>query len=603
VVRLADRVVARTQPVGPEESLIGYLLRVAATNGYADPAWLLREACEATGAQQPSRLAALAQLTGAEPVALAAIASPACTLPDAVVDAVHPKLCIACLRASPWLRRVWDIRVVLACPEHRTMLLDACPGCGARLTWRRPGLARCACRHDLLAASEVAAPSALVALAAAIADLCDGPRPADQGIAPVADAATAARLVWFVASDVAAIRAAWRSFHMAKPRCVDVAPAVAAAAPVLLDWPGGLHIWLHSRAQPASTGAGVKATFGRVLHRLLASLRGPEFVFIHAEIRRWLAEDWRGGRVKPWSPLYTRPRAGGLLTGAEAAERLGIAPSRVPRLVAAGLLDARASLAGSRVFHLVPDAAVADLLARSAGALTMDAAAGRLGVSPGQVERLTRTGLVRSLRNPPLRPQGVYVEPDTIAELEASLEEACAPRLQCGVGGGTLAALSDRGRASLVATVRGILEGSLAVVRGDTDPGTPVLRRYLAPAGSIAAPSESGSAGQACVPVRTAAASLSVSVRMVPRLVEAGCLEATTSRGARGRLGRRTVTAASVAAFPGRFTTATGLAATWRTSTREVSRRLAASGVEPVLPRDLARGISAVWRRSDCEDA
>ncbi|WP_370655792.1 TniQ family protein [Paracraurococcus lichenis] len=599
---LVSHLLVRTQPVGADdEGLPEYLLRVATANGYSDPTWLLGEGRKAACAG-PSGLEALARLTGAEPSALAAAAVPPRPLPDDIVNAVHPKLCIACLRASPWLRRLWSIRVVLACPEHCSMLLDACPRCGTRLTWRRRGLGQCTCRHDLLTATQVAALPVLVDLAAVIAGLCAGRCPNDSRLAPVPDATAAAQLVWFVASDIAERHTGWRSFHMAKPGSAEIVSAVSAAAPVLLDWPDGLQAWLRSRAELVANGVGVRATFGPVLHRLMASLRGPEFAFLHAEVRRWLADDWRGGHVKPWSPLYAPPRPGKLLTGVEAAERLGVTPSRVPRLVAAKLLDARTSRAGSRVFHLVPEPAVTALLARSAAALTLEAAAGRLGVTAGQVERLARAGLIRVLRSPPGRPRGVYVEPGALNELEARLDAACGRPRQSGAADCTLADLSERGRAALVPTLHCILVGTLSVARCDVGPGAPGLRRYLAPSACLAAPTGMGVADP-CVPVRAAASSLGVSVRMVPRLVKAGCLQAPAARGIGGRLGRRAVTAASVVAFPGLFTTAAGLATVWRTSTREVTRRLSAAGIAPVLPRDPARGLSAVWRRSDCEGA
>jgi hypothetical protein len=217
--------------------------------------------------------------------------------------------------------------VVVACHRHGVMLIDTCPTCGARLTWRRPGVACCSCHTNLLSADAVAAPSALLALAKTVDDLVAGHSPG-VAVAPISDAGAALRLVWFIASDLASGRTGWRSFHMTKPRIADIAHPVAAAAPVLLDWPGGLRAWLASRVDPAPKGGGVRAVFGPVLHRMLTSLYGPSFAPLHAEVRTWLAS-WDGGRVKPWSPLYAPRMDADTLTGAEAARRLGVTGTRI----------------------------------------------------------------------------------------------------------------------------------------------------------------------------------------------------------------------------------------------------------------------------------
>lgn len=411
--------------------------------------------------------------------------------------------------------------------------------------------------------------------------------------APISDAGAALRLVWFVASDLASGRAGWRSFHMAKPKAADIAHPVAAAASVLLDWPSGLHAWLASRVDPAPQGAGVRAAFGPVLHRMLTSLRGPSFAPLHAEVHTWLAS-WDGGRVKPWSLLYA-PRSGAhSLTGAEAARRLGVKGVRISRLVASGLMEARETRAGSRVFHLVHASAIDALLARCAAAQTVDEAAASLGVTPGQVERLLHAGLLAPLRNPPGRSPGIYIEPSAILALQATLDAACTKRAARGHGR-TLAMLSDRGHASLVPTLRAVLSGQLPLARTDAEDGAPLLVPYV-----VLATRAHGVDGQSCLTVRGAAAVLHLNVRMIPPLVEAGCLD-TVGSSTRSALGRRTITTASVEEFRRRYVTAHGLAAERGTSTREVAHRLAVAGVAPVVARDKIRGLSAVWRRVDCE--
>lgn len=612
----AGRLRARGQPVDGGETLKGYLLRLTEANGYADPSWVEGPSLLPRGyATRPSDLAGLSRLTGVDADRLSRLAcwpvpgraarvafGPGGPVSPSVLDLVHPKVCVACLREAAWARREWDVAVLLACPRHGVPLLDACTACGSRLAWRRSALARCACGSDL-SEPQAEAPARLVALSRMLADLAAGRRPCLPYAAPVRDLDAAARLAWFVASDLSADPGGWRSLHMSKPR-VTAAAAAVEAAPVLLDWPGGLHAWLAGRHRPAATGAGVRAAFGAVLHRLMASLRGPGFAFLHEEIRNWLADEWRGGHVKPWSPLFA-PRGGArVLSGRQAAERLAVRPDRVAGLIAAGTLGGESRRAGSRRVHLVPVEAVEELERRSAATLPVERVAHRLGVSRGQAARLARSGLLDAAPGLHGRARGRSFEEGALAALGDRLARQASPPPANAGDGRTLAELSRSRRTDFVELLRGVLDGRLAVWRSAAPAAAPVFERYCASparaveqrraAGSPAAPDE-------CLSVREAAAALGMSVRMVPILVGAGCLEAApAARGGAPRIGKRSITAASVSAFHGRFAMSRELAEAGGTSTRAVVQRLAAAGVVPVVRQLPARGVSAVWRRADC---
>jgi hypothetical protein len=97
------RLVVRAAPMSEEESLKGYRLRLAAMNGYSDPAWLLRLGSEASRGRHPGSLAVVAELTGAAFATLAAMANSMADLPADTLDLVHPKVCVSCLRDRPCL--------------------------------------------------------------------------------------------------------------------------------------------------------------------------------------------------------------------------------------------------------------------------------------------------------------------------------------------------------------------------------------------------------------------------------------------------------------------------------------------------------------------
>lgn len=59
-------------------------------------------------------------------------------------------LCPHCLHESPHLQQSWEHAYMVACPKHKTLLVDKCDGCGQRLSDQRERIEVCACGHSLI---------------------------------------------------------------------------------------------------------------------------------------------------------------------------------------------------------------------------------------------------------------------------------------------------------------------------------------------------------------------------------------------------------------------------------------------------------------------
>lgn len=59
-----------------------------------------------------------------------------------------PRLCPHCLAEAAFIRALWDLTPLTYCAQHRCVLIDYCPVCRARLSWRRPGPVECVCGAD-----------------------------------------------------------------------------------------------------------------------------------------------------------------------------------------------------------------------------------------------------------------------------------------------------------------------------------------------------------------------------------------------------------------------------------------------------------------------
>jgi hypothetical protein len=95
--------------------------------------------------------------------------------------------------------------------------------------------------------------------------------------------------------------------------------------------------------------------------------------------------------------------------------------------------------------------------------------------------------------------------------------------------------------------------------------------------------------------VHRAARQLSLSTRMIPLLVRAGCLE--SSKEGRFRHPRRySIHASSIREFKCSYVSSGVLAKRLKTSTRALDKILTQSGLVPVIKGDGARGISTIWR-------
>lgn len=67
------------------------------------------------------------------------------------IDTAKPRVCPACLQQSKYIRMIWDLAVVTCCPEHNCLLIDTCPSCGKKLSWRRNKVSICptrGCNYD-----------------------------------------------------------------------------------------------------------------------------------------------------------------------------------------------------------------------------------------------------------------------------------------------------------------------------------------------------------------------------------------------------------------------------------------------------------------------
>jgi len=572
-----------------DETLPGYVLRLAEMNGFDDARWIVGAAgLPSTYAWEACDLRPLAALGGATIDRLEAIAFweadmtgsrrfGRVRIPRPLLHHACSRSCPACLAGRRAVYRLWDLLPFAACPDHRTMLVDQCPGCGRPLEAMRPALDRCRCGRRLTASDAEAAPGGLILLSSTLRQY-DAGEPAPPGAAPFGNLAAAARLAWFVAS--ADGDAAWRSTHMSKPDLCVLRPMLKRAVPVILDWPDGLHAWLDSKRSEVPGRAGLAAEFGPWLGRLRGALDGPGSEEILAEAKAWLAGSWGRGISKKSSHLYARPPTNGTLTLREAGARLGISSASAGKLLRAGSLEGEMQAMGRRTLHRVRAESVERYAAAAVSSMDAAGAAARLGITPPQVDRLRGAGIlwvdpmfVDGRRSP------VFMA-DTVDALLARVEAASSmPSDEVGLV--ALDTITARRQVSLSTVIARVLRGGVRCFRTTPARCRPGLGCFAVALADAIAPEAVG----ARLSVREAARAIGLSPRMVPVLAAAGCIEAEGGP----RLNRRGVT----------YATARDLGAATGSAARRMAADLASRGIKPVVASDTRAGVSAVWRRVD----
>lgn len=403
-----------------DESLVGFLTRLAERNRLDNPLWLARVvgipfATVDVAATTPFDLGLLSSVSGIDVLTLARMAywpsgtSRRVTFLDhrigrEMVTLRHRRACPRCLFLSDHHRAPWDLSVVTVCPHHAIRLIDCCPACGSGLGWTHGSVASCRCGADLRSApTEPVSREELGGVVYLYRTL--GLPVTAPGHEPVGDP-----LVGLGADEAASLllHLGWyASGGRLRPR-----PIKLSSSPELhrwldlgyracLDWPRNFHAFLDR----LRTGAGARPgrygltkQFGPVVDWALdpnqlgdlgTMLRGAVNAYLgqHASIRS------RSGKVP-------RQTDSGALTLSQAADQLGRSITRVRTVLEGhGLIAAHDGL-GRGAPVLIEAAAISMLLRNLDDLVDRDGARTLLGCSGGIATEILDGTLIGRARGP-----------------------------------------------------------------------------------------------------------------------------------------------------------------------------------------------------------
>lgn len=487
----------------PDESPVGYALRLAERNGYETPTVILRLAgldisslqhCQFVFGDQWD-VSPLSRLTGATVASFlrlryaAAGSDTPChrflvfgsPVRRYFINAKMPKVCPDCLREGGYCRKIWELIPVTACPSHRRTLLDECPGCRGRITWVRRSVSVCPCGYDWREATPSPVEDSGLHAVLRIHRLCGLSSGEDFSGAGTketpADGLDLEHYLYalsFIAGQhEGALDATGRLFAKSRRRDrrnAELHGAFAGAAAVLEDWPVNFESfldWRRTRLNDSGSLTGLHKDFGSLYPGLYFNLSQPPFDFMRRAFEDYVLSRWSGG----YAGVIGR-RKGAVLSGkryvskVEARNRLRVDAAYIDGLIAAGKLEAVVRMRGKKRMYLIERASLERLELELRESLVAEEVAAVLNVDVRTIPDLVRYGCLTPHRGPSIDGLPFWkfhrsAAEELIGRLEKSVPQKPGRGTAGCVGFSTaLGALSRRGY-RLWSFLRTILDGQI----------------------------------------------------------------------------------------------------------------------------------------------
>lgn len=384
----------RTPSPYSNESLFGFVLRVAEANGYDTPrhVWSVAEIPRGLEQAPGFPVERLAAILGQSPESLRPIAYRKRSdrrrsfkildqllgddLRDAPLRLKRSTICPRCASDGSYIEAFWDLTVAVACPTHKCVGLAACPVCAKPLSLIRPGLLECTCGASLAEADLAPADPALAELMAIVHarlhERSNGNFVSNAGLpAPQLMSMTFSSLIRMIAG------LGRQALLHDQNSYLNGSLAPGKTATILSDWPNNYHRFLSELGgvlmQERPDAMGLRKQFGRFYTAMFKNrVFSAEAGFLRDEFIRFGHEHWGrayidakffGGGAVPddsrfmtmtqvarrfriWKPTMQRMIADGTLvtkrigTGASARTLIDLMKSKLPR-ASTGLMSAR----------------------------------------------------------------------------------------------------------------------------------------------------------------------------------------------------------------------------------------------------------------------
>lgn len=437
------KLLARPKPKS-DESVFGYLQRIANANGYPDYKWIL----ESLGLPknlpfQECDVGPLAEKLGISETEIVKLcywvkdSHPSkvqfrnATIQRRFINTKRPRVCVACLKGDAYARAIWDIGLSTACPTHRMLLIDGCPKCRSPYSWNKGELCKCHnCGYDVRLSNSKPATKEQILVQEIINKklLQDIPNSESETLSlPILTPLPANELMSTILMIGAfQTRLFGRHWHLlcARLSVSKMTELTRRAAEVFNDWPESFHALLKNQSYAINTDqttTGSVEEFGSFYASIRSLKNRREMPFLHEEFKIYLKQIWGRGYITPKNTIFEigDGKSDRYATRAEAARELHIRPETIDQLLLSGVLVGKKMSAKKRTFLLVDRISLAKYKVRYKRLITHRDVCAILGISKKPVNDLIKSKLIRpvlSVTNT-LKTKKIYQRTEVVALL------------------------------------------------------------------------------------------------------------------------------------------------------------------------------------------
>lgn len=431
----------RISPID-DESLAGYMVRLAERNAFERVGWLLDLAGIPAGRSmffEPDlkRLSSLARVsvTVLECMRIGQSTDGSCLFRGRPIRRVHVRtrnrrLCPECLVASPHIRRCWDLSVVQVCPRHLLRLIERCEACSKAISWLNPGICHCRCGFDLRCGRTEPVRADHVGATGLLVDMLDM-EPRLDVAAPLAELTFSGTVdLLTVLGGGEAQLAGDKRVTASRRMNPDFYRVIQDGLDCTEEWPARFHdllASLRSDAPDRRGSYGLVKSFGR-LHTAITLIEDADAKRVIGDaFRDFVRRNGDIGLTRRRSLLLSledRQQASHL-TIKEASLQLRLSVVKVRRLIAAGLLQQVSERRGKGRPQLVLGEAVRRLAACPRWLLNRTEAMAELAVDRAVFDKLVERGIIHSIDRSSGTSMPWLIDRNEVTGLMAALERTC----------------------------------------------------------------------------------------------------------------------------------------------------------------------------------
>jgi hypothetical protein len=300
-----------------DESLLGFLLRLAERNRYLSPSWIVEhiQGCYLSpkaimqGALDLKKLSDLSFIPEEDLQNLVYWPVPehdglknlflGGTLPRYLLSDAS-RVCPECLREAPYARNIWDFALYTACPIHKTHLISICPSCGEHLSWFRKSVHLCSCGYDLRLMPAENRIASDFAISEHLLSLAEGQAPGDPSILAGLNLGDFSTLVTFFAGQIAGFTDSTGKRLISLPEAQRHL-LLESAYRLFHRWPNEFFDFLEQHRGTLFYDkfyrSGLQKDFGTLYSGLYEVFAGSQYDFLREAFENYIRSIWDNGYI------------------------------------------------------------------------------------------------------------------------------------------------------------------------------------------------------------------------------------------------------------------------------------------------------------------